>query len=622
MTTPINLALGLDGTEEAADGTEALVDKLETLEKQLGESSKKVDELGGKLREATGKKTDFEKAATKAVGALGSFATAIKAATHAAGAQNTELGKAVGKFADVASAAGAGAAAFGPWGAAIFGGIAAITALSSSLEENVVDLDEWSAALDRSVQRLLEANRLEALASAQLGTAAQARDAENEAIARTRVLFGQLNAARVAEMNAVRELEEAEQSLTSGPERVQRLTEALRGQAREVQRLESAMGAAQESASRFAAAERELEAQAHSAAQALEGQRSVIRQLENNVREHDAAATRAHGAARQRAAEQEAWMRRFSAMLAEGEADAREAAFNRARAEARALELMMAAGETALQTFEIQRNERRAQESRDATFALQEEIQRQQASLEAFRGYVAARTNASSDESARLREELLGRETALQAHVTSLAEISSSSDRVTAQSARDRVEANALANQSILENTLETERRARAQRQELAEISVGMVEDGVKALGKAFVAIAKGEKSAEEAFRGLLASFLEFLGQMAGLQAAKEYALAIGDFASQNYSGGAMHLAAGVAWTVVAVAAGAGAAAVAPAAASAPATPESSRDAGGGGGGGGTTIVQFNGNVLTAGTHAEVGRVVTDAIDAKRRRFG
>jgi hypothetical protein len=32
--------------------------------------------------------------------------------------------------------------------------------------------------------------------------------------------------------------------------------------------------------------------------------------------------------------------------------------------------------------------------------------------------------------------------------------------------------------------------------------------------------------------------------------------------------------------------------------------------------------VNFNQAVLTAGTHAEVGRVVSDAIDAKQRRFG
>lgn len=131
--------------------------------------------------------------------------------------------------------------------------------------------------------------------------------------------------------------------------------------------------------------------------------------------------------------------------------------------------------------------------------------------------------------------------------------------------------------------------------------------------------IVAGTKSADEAFQGLLSGFLEMLSQQAALEAAKEYAAAVGSFASYDYSGGALHLAAGAAWTGVAIAAGGAAIATAPSVAQ-PASPQQeerpSQPSGG------QVVVNLNGAVVTAATHAELGRELSREIAYSNRRFG
>lgn len=131
--------------------------------------------------------------------------------------------------------------------------------------------------------------------------------------------------------------------------------------------------------------------------------------------------------------------------------------------------------------------------------------------------------------------------------------------------------------------------------------------------------IVAGTKSADEAFQGLLSGFLEMLSQQAALEAAKEFAAAAGSFASYDYSGGALHLAAGAAWTGVAIAAGGAAIATAPSVAQ-PASPQQeerpSQPSGG------QVVVNLNGAVVTAATHAELGRELSRTIAAGGRRFG
>lgn len=142
-------------------------------------------------------------------------------------------------------------------------------------------------------------------------------------------------------------------------------------------------------------------------------------------------------------------------------------------------------------------------------------------------------------------------------------------------------------------------------------------------LTDALVSIATGAETAGDAFKGLLAAFLQYLSQKATLKAADEYAEAIAALASYNYAGFAQHTAAGVAFTAVAVATGIGGAALAqkPAAPSgAPASPPSGsrgardRDQ--------TTVINFNSPVVTASTEAELGRGLSRMIGSSERRYG
>jgi len=142
----------------------------------------------------------------------------------------------------------------------------------------------------------------------------------------------------------------------------------------------------------------------------------------------------------------------------------------------------------------------------------------------------------------------------------------------------------------------------------------------VGGLTDALTAIVAGEKSAEQAFKGMLASFLEYIAEQAALKAIFEGAEAIAAFASQRYDQGALHLAAAAGYVAVAVAAGAGAAAIS--APSAPAEPEGGRSDAGGGGGGGTIVINMNAPAVIAGTRAELGRELQQTIAASQSRYG
>jgi len=172
----------------------------------------------------------------------------------------------------------------------------------------------------------------------------------------------------------------------------------------------------------------------------------------------------------------------------------------------------------------------------------------------------------------------------------------------------------------LLERAESEAREATARVKADAEGVLGPMLSGLTdALGN----IIAGAETADEAFQGLLAGFLEMIAQRAALEAASEFAAAIGDFASQNYSSGALHLAAGAAWTVVAVAAGAGSVAAAPAQ-TAPVSPETGADAGEGGGGG-TNVFNINGTIISAegpGARARAGREIGGLFNEGARRFG
>jgi len=173
-----------------------------------------------------------------------------------------------------------------------------------------------------------------------------------------------------------------------------------------------------------------------------------------------------------------------------------------------------------------------------------------------------------------------------------------------------------------LEDQSALEQAAAEQTQANLQSTLGPI---VQSTTQALASIIAGAQSAEEAFQGLLASFLEMIAQQAALEAVKEFAAAIGSFASQDFASGALHLAAGGAWVAVAALAGGASAAVAPSAPAQPASPEAGRDSGRGGGGGGTQVLQFNAPIITpdgSTDQAEAGRQMGAMVDQGSNRFG
>ncbi len=146
----------------------------------------------------------------------------------------------------------------------------------------------------------------------------------------------------------------------------------------------------------------------------------------------------------------------------------------------------------------------------------------------------------------------------------------------------------------------------------------------VGGLTDALTSIVAGQKSAEEAFRSMLSAFLQYIAEQAALKAAFEFAEALASIPAAPLV--ATHLAAGLAFTALAVAAGAGAAAAAPPAATAsaggggPQEGASSKDKGGGGGG--TVVVNFNSPVMALTDRAQMGRHVQGLIDDANSRYG
>lgn len=169
---------------------------------------------------------------------------------------------------------------------------------------------------------------------------------------------------------------------------------------------------------------------------------------------------------------------------------------------------------------------------------------------------------------------------------------------------------------------LETQKqKAREAFQRTKADAEGVLTPAISGLTKATSEVIAGSKSADEAFQGLLSSFLEMISQQTALSAAKEFAEAIAAFASYRYDQGAQHLAAGAAFTAVAVAAGAASIAVAPpAGASAPSSPQSTAPTGEQQGGG-NVVINWNSPVITAQDRAGLGRELTQMIGAAQTRF-
>ena len=187
------------------------------------------------------------------------------------------------------------------------------------------------------------------------------------------------------------------------------------------------------------------------------------------------------------------------------------------------------------------------------------------------------------------------------------------------QASIDRMEAAQEANERLIDSNRELSESARENAQGYLE-ATGVIVGGIT---DALASIVTGQKTAEQAFKGLLASFLKWISEKAGLEALAEAAEAIGSFARYDYASGAQHIAAAVAWGAVAVAAGVGSAAVsasaAPKAAAGPSAGQSSSD---GDRKGGDIVINYNSPVVTAGTRAELGREMTQLIGSAQAAYG
>lgn len=222
--------------------------------------------------------------------------------------------------------------------------------------------------------------------------------------------------------------------------------------------------------------------------------------------------------------------------------------------------------------------------------------------------------NAALREQAELKEELIG--------ITDKQRgVEEAAAAARAEQHEVELERQAELKDALIESADKQREVADRQRQEYQAVT-GVIAGG---LNDALQAIIAGNKTAEEAFTGLLASFLKYISEQSMLKAIYEYAEAIASFASYRYDQGAQHIAAGIAYTAVAVAAGAGSAALsAPSSKGAgeekPASPESGR--GDGGKGGGDIVINYNSPVVTAGTRAELGRDMAGMIRAGTQRYG
>lgn len=207
-----------------------------------------------------------------------------------------------------------------------------------------------------------------------------------------------------------------------------------------------------------------------------------------------------------------------------------------------------------------------------------------------------------AEEAAERRRELMERDLDTQREV----------NEALADAERDYQDRLAEGRQAQKDAETELLERQQTEREESMSELMGLMQESTALLGDTIKSIATGEKTAEEAFKGLAAAFLEMISEYTSLKAATEFADAAASFARYDFGGGAAHVGAGLAFTAVAVATGIGAAAIG-SAPQAPARPEAGQQATGGGGGG-DVVVNWNSPVVTAGTRAELGREIAGMV--------
>lgn len=168
---------------------------------------------------------------------------------------------------------------------------------------------------------------------------------------------------------------------------------------------------------------------------------------------------------------------------------------------------------------------------------------------------------------------------------------------------------------------IESRREAYEKSLEDTTTTADLVNTANRGIVRAIGEVIQGTASADEAFRGMLSSFLESIAEQALVSAAREYAESIAAFARYDFGAGAGHLAAGAAFTGVAIATGAAAGAVAPPPASRPDSPDRAQPQSQGAGGPVTYVNNWNSPQVVAGTEADVGQTLERLGRRANQRF-
>lgn len=196
-------------------------------------------------------------------------------------------------------------------------------------------------------------------------------------------------------------------------------------------------------------------------------------------------------------------------------------------------------------------------------------------------------------------------------------------DKAFQQAERERAEEGLEQHMRMQDAALEAER---AHTQAVTEQASSAASSLIGAMTDVISQIAEGNATAEEGAQMMLAAFLQALSQRAQIEALAQIAQAISSY--PDVAGIAAHIAGALAWGAVAVATGVGGAAIssgvskaqsARAEAEKPASPRMSGTSEGKGGG--TTVVNFNGPVMTAQGNAQLGQLLRGPIAQAERRF-
>ncbi len=207
------------------------------------------------------------------------------------------------------------------------------------------------------------------------------------------------------------------------------------------------------------------------------------------------------------------------------------------------------------------------------------------------------------------------------AEKTRLIQEQSDAESAAMEAHREQAEANAEFFTAMAERETEEQRT-------YAAVAINTIQSMAEGIGAAISKVAESNATAEEGAKIALAATLDVVGQTAGALAGLEFGKALASY--PDVGGMAIHAAAGVLLTGVAIGLGQGSSAlnkdVATSQANRAEKEKPERPEGGGAKGGqqkgGDVIIQWNSPVVTAGTRAELGREMRAMVRSADLRFG